>query len=91
MTFNIRTLLTIHWIYMWPDLQPAEQRQDMDIGCNHLETVARDIYGRRVCTLRHCRIGRGRVASLGYTGGTDTWDSYPPHVRGSETGRNRQN
>jgi hypothetical protein len=38
--------LTVHWIYMWSYLQLAEQRQDMDIGCNRLETVARDIYSR---------------------------------------------
>jgi hypothetical protein len=38
--------LTVHWIHMWYYLQPAEQREDMDIGCNRLETVARDIYSR---------------------------------------------
>jgi hypothetical protein len=27
-------------------LRPAEQRQDMDIGYNRLETVAQDIYSR---------------------------------------------
>jgi hypothetical protein len=38
--------LAIHWIHMWSFLQPVEQRRDMDIGCNHLPTVARDIYSR---------------------------------------------
>jgi hypothetical protein len=38
--------LAIHWIRMWSYLQPAERRQDMDIGCNHLATVAWDIYRR---------------------------------------------
>jgi hypothetical protein len=38
--------LIVHWIHMWSYLQPAEQHQDMDIGCNRLETVARDIYSR---------------------------------------------
>jgi hypothetical protein len=36
--------LVIHWIHMWSYLRPAEHRRDMDIGCNHLEAVARDIY-----------------------------------------------
>jgi hypothetical protein len=31
---------------MWYYIQPAEQRQDMDIGFSRLETVARDIYSR---------------------------------------------
>jgi hypothetical protein len=38
--------LATHWIHMWSFLQAAEQRQDMDIGWNHLATVARDIYSR---------------------------------------------
>jgi hypothetical protein len=29
---------------MWSYLQPVEDRQDMDSGCNRLEMVARDIY-----------------------------------------------
>jgi hypothetical protein len=38
--------LAIHWICMWSYLQPAEQRQDIDIGCNRLAMVARDIYSQ---------------------------------------------
>jgi hypothetical protein len=38
--------LTIHWIRMWFFLQPAEQRQDIDIGCNYLAMVAWNIYSR---------------------------------------------
>jgi hypothetical protein len=37
--------LAIHWIHMW-SYRPEEQRRNMDIGCNRLETVARDIYSR---------------------------------------------
>jgi hypothetical protein len=40
------TRLVIHGIHTWSYLQPAEQRQDMDIGCNRLVMVARDIYIR---------------------------------------------
>jgi hypothetical protein len=29
---------------MWSYLQPVEHHQNMDIGCNRLVTVARDIY-----------------------------------------------
>jgi hypothetical protein len=36
--------LAIHWIHMWSYLWLVEQRRDMNIGSNHLETVARDIY-----------------------------------------------
>jgi hypothetical protein len=36
--------LAIHWIYMWFFLRPVEQRRDIDIGCNRLAMVARDIY-----------------------------------------------
>ena len=35
-----------HWIRMWSYLQPEELRQDMDSGCNRLETVARDLCNR---------------------------------------------
>jgi hypothetical protein len=53
-TFNKRSYpsflqvipLVTHWIHMWSYLQPEEQRRDMDIGCNRLETVARDFYSR---------------------------------------------
>jgi hypothetical protein len=38
--------LAIHWIHTWSYLQSAKQRQDMDIGCNCLAIVARDIYSR---------------------------------------------
>jgi hypothetical protein len=38
--------LAIHWIHMCSYLRPEEQRRYMDIGCNHLETVAWDIYSR---------------------------------------------
>jgi hypothetical protein len=38
--------LTVHRIDIWSYLQPTEQHQDMDIGYNRLETVARDIYSR---------------------------------------------
>jgi hypothetical protein len=38
--------LAIHWIRMWSYLQPVEDRQDMDSGCNRLEMVARDIYSQ---------------------------------------------
>jgi hypothetical protein len=38
--------LAIHWIRMWSYLQPAERRQDMDIGCSRLAMVARDIYSQ---------------------------------------------
>jgi hypothetical protein len=38
--------LTTHWIHMWSFLQPAEERLAMDIGCNRMATVARDLYSR---------------------------------------------
>jgi hypothetical protein len=38
--------LATHWIHMWSYLQPAEERQAMDIGCNRLATVARDFNNR---------------------------------------------
>jgi hypothetical protein len=38
--------LVIHWIHMWSYLQQEDVRQDMDIGCNRLATVARDFYSR---------------------------------------------
>jgi hypothetical protein len=34
--------LATHWIHMWSYQQSAEERQDMDIGCNCLATVAWD-------------------------------------------------
>jgi hypothetical protein len=36
---------------MWSFLQPAEQRQDMNIGCSRLAMVAQDIYSRFGCGL----------------------------------------
>jgi hypothetical protein len=35
-----------HWICMWSYLQPVEFRQAMVIGCNRLETVARDLFSQ---------------------------------------------
>jgi hypothetical protein len=38
--------LVTYWIHVWSFLQPAEERHNMDTGCNHLATVARDFYRR---------------------------------------------
>ena len=38
--------LATHWIRMWSFLQPTEQRQALDFGCNHLEMIARAIYSQ---------------------------------------------
>jgi hypothetical protein len=38
--------MATHWIRMWSCLQPTEKREDLDIGCNRLEKVARDIYNQ---------------------------------------------
>jgi hypothetical protein len=38
--------LAIHWIHAWSYLQPEDVRKDMDIGCNRLAMVARDIYNQ---------------------------------------------
>jgi hypothetical protein len=38
--------LVTHWIHMWSYLQPEDARLDMDIGCNRLAMVARDLYSR---------------------------------------------
>jgi mannosylglycoprotein endo-beta-mannosidase len=38
--------LATHWTRSWLCLQPVAQRQDMDFGCNRLETVARDLFSR---------------------------------------------
>ena len=38
--------MAIHWIRTWSYLQPMEQRQALDFGCNHLEMVARAIYSQ---------------------------------------------
>jgi hypothetical protein len=38
--------LATHWIHTWSFLQPEEARHAMDIGCNRLEMVARDMYSR---------------------------------------------
>jgi hypothetical protein len=35
-----------HWIRMWSYLQPVEVQEAMDIGCNHLETVARVLFSQ---------------------------------------------
>jgi hypothetical protein len=35
--------LATHWIRMLSFLQPVEHRQDMDTGCNLLETVAQGL------------------------------------------------
>jgi hypothetical protein len=33
-----------HWIYTWSFLQPEEQRQATEYGCNRLEMVAQDLF-----------------------------------------------
>jgi hypothetical protein len=38
--------LATHWIHTWSYLQPEDVRNDMDIGCNRLAMVARDIYNQ---------------------------------------------
>jgi hypothetical protein len=38
--------LGTHWIHMWSFLQPDEEHKAMDFGCNHLHTVARDLYSQ---------------------------------------------
>jgi hypothetical protein len=36
--------MVAHWIRTWSYLQQEEQRAEMDSRCNHLETVARDLF-----------------------------------------------
>ena len=38
--------LATHWIRMWSFLQSTEKRNEMAIGCNRLESVARDLYNQ---------------------------------------------
>jgi hypothetical protein len=38
--------MATHWICMWSYLQQVEERDAMNSGCNHLETVARDLYNQ---------------------------------------------
>jgi hypothetical protein len=38
--------LATHWICMWSYVQPMEKRENLVIGCNHLERVARDLYSQ---------------------------------------------
>ena len=38
--------LATHWIRMWSVLQSTEKRGALDIGCNQLELVARDMYNQ---------------------------------------------
>jgi hypothetical protein len=38
--------MATHWICTWSYLQPLEQRDDMDSGYNHLETIARDLFSQ---------------------------------------------
>jgi hypothetical protein len=38
--------LVTHSIRMWSYLQLEDERPALDIGCNRLETVARDFYNR---------------------------------------------
>jgi hypothetical protein len=38
--------MATHWIRTWSYLQPLEQRDVMDSGCNRLETVARDLFNQ---------------------------------------------
>jgi hypothetical protein len=38
--------LATHWIHTWSYLQPEDVHQDMDIGCNRLATIARDLFNR---------------------------------------------
>jgi hypothetical protein len=35
-----------HWIHTWSYLQPLEQCDAMDSGCNRLETVARNLFNQ---------------------------------------------
>ena len=38
--------MATHWIHMWSYLQPMEKREALDIGCNQLNLVARDLYSQ---------------------------------------------
>jgi hypothetical protein len=38
--------MVTHWIRTWSYLQQEEQQAVMDSRCNHLETVARDLFNR---------------------------------------------
>jgi hypothetical protein len=35
-----------HWICLWSFLLPMERQQALDIGCNRLERVSRDLYNQ---------------------------------------------
>jgi hypothetical protein len=37
-------LMATHWLRTWSYLQPVEQQDAMDSGCNRLETIARDLF-----------------------------------------------
>jgi hypothetical protein len=39
-------LIATHWLRTWSYLQPVEQRDAIDSGCNHLETVARNLFNQ---------------------------------------------
>jgi hypothetical protein len=39
-------LMATHWLRTWSYLQPVEQRDAMDFGCNCLKTVARDLFNQ---------------------------------------------
>jgi hypothetical protein len=38
--------MAVHWIRTWSYLQPLEQRDVMDSGCNRLEMVAQDLFNQ---------------------------------------------
>jgi hypothetical protein len=44
-SFNILQVIhmVVHWVQLWALLLPQDQRDIIDTGCNHLQTVAQDI------------------------------------------------
>jgi hypothetical protein len=71
--------LVTHWIRTWSYLQPAEQCQDIDIGCNHLAMVARDIYSRLDWRF-DCRLTCWSIGLVRKCVSSSGWSMYPPYV-----------
>jgi hypothetical protein len=71
--------LAIHWIHMWSYLWSADQRRDMDIKCNRLKMVARDIYSRFSWRFDG-HLTCWRIGLLWFFVSLDGWSMCPPYV-----------
>jgi hypothetical protein len=71
--------LATHWIHMWSYLRSADQRRDLDIKCNRLETVAWDIYSRFSWRFDG-RLTCWCIGLLWFFVSLDGWSMCPPYV-----------